>query len=306
MTALSAPAPAPAPTARPQLTRWLLRLHRPALYVWAALALLTATVLILLQGPFADAAAEGWRQYNHCAFNTTCAYDQSAILRYKDWYNYATLAAAAVPFLIGAWAGGALLGRELESGTAQLSWAQSSTPGRWLTVRLAAPAALVTAGTGLLAWLHHLAWAAGRGRIHSAKDWYDVGTFHTGGPTLVALSLAGLAAGALAGLMLRRSLPALGVGLLLTGAVWGTTLVLLPHLWPTLGRSGHGDVASPAGSWTVSQGGNAAQYHVTYHPYSHYWPLQLTATALLLTVTALLTLACFAVLRRLTGKAAAR
>ncbi|MEU2427410.1 ABC transporter permease [Streptomyces sp. NPDC007851] len=302
MTALSAPAP----SARPHLTRWLLRLHRPALYAWTALVLLTAVALALLQGPLADAAAEGWRQYNDCAFNTTCSYDQSAILRYKDWYDYATLAAAAVPFLAGAWAGGALLGKELESGTAQLSWAQSSTPVRWLTVRLATPAAVLGAGTGVLAWLHHLAWTAGRGRIHSAKEWYDVGTFHTGGPVLVALSLAGLAAGALAGLLVRRTLPALGLGVLLTGVIWGAALLVLPHLWPTLGRSGHGYVGAPSGSWTVSQGGNAAHYHVTYHPYAHYWPLQLTGTALLLAVTALLVLACFLVLRRLTGRAAAR
>ncbi|MEU1164063.1 ABC transporter permease [Streptomyces sp. NPDC090075] len=296
----------PAPTAGPHLARWLLRLHRPALYAWTALVVLTATLLFLLHGPLADAAADGWRQYNSCGFSAKCSYDQSAILRYKDWYNYTTLAAAVVPFLTAAWAGGALLGRELESGTARLSWAQSSTPVRWLTVRLAVPAAVVGAGTGLLAWLHRLAWTAGRGRIHSAKEWYDVGTFHTGGPILVALSLAGLAAGALAGLLLRRTLPALGLGLLLTAVLWGLTLLALPHLWPTLGRSGHGFVAAPSGSWTVSQGGNAARYHVTYHPYAHYWPLQLTATALLLTVTALLTLACFLTLRRLTGKAAAR
>lgn len=304
MTALSVPAPA-AP-ARPHLTRWVLRLHRPALYVWTALVLLGTVLLLLLHGPFADAAAEGWRQFDSCGFTTACRYDQSAILRYKDWYNYATLAAAAVPFLTAAWAGGALLGKELESGTAELSWAQSSTPVRWLSVRLATPAVLVTAGTGLLAWLHHLAWAAGRGRIHSAKEWYDVGTFLTGGPTLGALSLAGLAAGALAGLLWRRTLPALAFGTLLTGTIWGASQLLLPHLWPTLGRSGHGYPTSPAGSWTVSQGGDAAQYHVTYHPYSHYWPLQLTATALLLTVAALLTLACFLLLRRRTGRAATR
>ncbi|MEU2772847.1 ABC transporter permease [Streptomyces sp. NPDC007162] len=300
MTTLSAPAP----TAGPRLTRWLLRLHRPALYAWTALVLLTAVLLILLQGPFADAAAEGWRQVDQCGITEKCSYDQDAILRYKDWYDYATLAAAAVPLLTGAWAGGSLLGKELESGTAQLSWAQSSTPVRWLTVRLATPAALVAAGSGLLAWLHELAWAAGRGRIHSAKEWYDVGTFHTGGPLLVALSLAGLAAGALAGLLLRRTLPALGLGLLLTAVIWGATLLVLPHLWPTLGRSGHGYGGAPAHSWTVSRGGNAAHYQVTYHPYAHYWPLQLTATALLLAVTALLTLGCYLVLRRLTGKAA--
>ncbi|MBW8798612.1 MAG: ABC transporter permease, partial [Streptomyces sp.] len=212
MTTLTAPAPAP----RAHLTRWLLRLHRPALYVWTGLALVLAVLLLLLYGPLTDAAADAWRQYDACTDWQRCTYNQKAILRYKDWYNYATLAAAAVPFLAAAWAGGAF-GKELESGTARLAWTQSSTPVRWLTVRLAVPGAAVAGGTALLVWLHHLVWAAGDGRIDTAKQWYDVPTFHTNGPTLVALALCGLAAGALTGLLSRRTLPALGLALVLTG-----------------------------------------------------------------------------------------
>ncbi|WP_369223583.1 ABC transporter permease [Streptomyces sp. R39] len=301
MTILSVPAPG-----KPRLIRWLLRLHRPALGVFTVLALGTAALLLLLHGPLVDAAAEGWRQYDACGFTPRCAYDQSAILRYKNWYNYGTLAVAAVPFLTAAWAGGALFGKELETGTAQLAWAQSSTPARWLTVRLAAPAAVVTVGTGVLVWLHHLAWAAGSDRIDTAKEWYDVWVFHTNGPTVAALALAGLAAGALAGLLVRRALPALTLALLLTGAVWGTTQQVMPRLWPTDGRTEPSAYDVPSGAWKVSAVKKGDQWYVTYHPYSHYWPLQLTTTALVLTVAALLVAACFLVLRRLTGKAVAR
>ncbi|MEU0966304.1 ABC transporter permease [Streptomyces sp. NPDC005917] len=289
----------------PRLTRWLLRLHRPALYVWAGLVLTGTALLLLLHGPLADAAADGWRQYNACTDWRRCSYDQSAILRYKDWYDYATLAMAAVPFLAAAWAGGAF-GKELESGTARLAWTQSSTPVRWLAVRLAVPAAAVTAGTALLVWLHHLAWAAGIGRIHSAKQWYDIWTFHTNGPTLVALALCGLAAGALAGLLSRRTLSALGLGLLLTGAIWTAAQLLMPRLWPTRTSTGEAYFALPNSSWTVREGKNADGPYGSYHPASHYWPLQLTTTALLLAVAALLALGCFLALRRLTGKTAAR
>ncbi|MEV5952713.1 ABC transporter permease [Streptomyces sp. NPDC051987] len=339
MTALSAPGPSPSPSpapssaaaVRPRLARWVLRLHRPALYTWTALVVLTTVLLLLLRGPFTDAAAEGWRQFDACGFHPRCGYDQAAILRYKDWYNYATLAMSAVPFLTAAWAGGALFGRELESGTARLAWAQSSSPVRWLTVRLAVPAAVVTAGSALLVWLHHQAWSAGRGRVDTLKQWYDIWTFHTNGPTLVALALAGLAAGALTGLLCRRALPALALGLLLTGAIWVAVQRLTPRLWPPVtrlstlrqGYTGAGlDVASglvtPTGAhvpdtgcaWYLDQGCgarvDAVGYFHTYHPYSHYWPLQLTTTALILTVTALLTAACFLLLRRLTGKAVTR
>ncbi|MEU9150263.1 ABC transporter permease [Streptomyces sp. NPDC048417] len=295
-----------APTApgRPRLTRWLLRLHRPALYVWAALVLVTAALLLLLYGPLTDAAADAWRQYNGCSDWPKCSYDQNAILRYKDWYTYATLAVAALPLLAAGWAGGAF-GKELESGTARLAWTQSSTPVRWLTVRLAIPAAAVAAGTALLVWLHHLAWAAGNGRVDTAKQWYDVWTFHTNGPTLVALALCGLAAGALAGLLSRRTLPALGLGLLLTGAIWVAAQLLMPRLWPTKTSTGKAFFALPNSSWTVREGKNAGVPYGDYHPASHYWPLQLTTTALLLAVTALLTLGCFLALRRLTGKTTA-
>jgi hypothetical protein len=300
MTTLTAPAAAP----RAHLARWLLRLHRPALYVWAGLLLVAAVLLLLLHGPLADAAADAWRQYDHCTDWQRCTYDQNAILRYKDWYNYATLAVAAVPLLAAAWAGGAF-GKELESGTARLAWTQSSTPVRWLAVRLAIPAAAVAAGTALLVWLHHLAWAAGNGRIDTAKQWYDVWTFHTNGPTLVALTLCGLTAGALTGLLSRRTLPGLGLGLLVTGVLWTVAQLLLPHLWPTRTAGGKAFFALPNSSWTVRTGKQADVPYGDYHPASHYWPLQLTTTVLLLAVTALLTLGCFLALRRLTGKTAA-
>ncbi|MEU2625022.1 ABC transporter permease [Streptomyces sp. NPDC007157] len=303
MTTLTAPAPAA--RTRAHLTRWLLRLHRPALYVWAGLVLAAAVLLLLLHGPMTDAAADAWRQYHGCPeWPKPCSYDQNAILRYKDWYNYATLVMAAVPLLVAAWAGGAV-GKELESGTARLAWTQSSTPVRWLTVRLAVPAAAVAAGTGLLVWLHHLAWAAGKGRIDTAKQWYDIWTFHANGPTLVALALCGLTAGALTGLRSRRTLPALGLGLLLTGAIWTVTQLLLPRMWPTRTSTGEAYFALPNSSWTVWESKSGTVPSGDYHPASHYWPLQLTTTALLLAVAALLTLGCYLALRRLTGKTTA-
>ncbi|MEU9979125.1 ABC transporter permease [Streptomyces sp. NPDC051014] len=305
MTTLTT-ATAPAPAARPHLTRWLLRLHRPALYVWSGLVLALAALLLVLHGPLTDAAADAWRQYDACTPAHLCRYDQNAILRYKDWYNYATLAAAAVPLLAAGWAGGAL-GKELESGTARLAWTQSSTPVRWLAVRLAIPAAAVAAGTGLLVWLHHLAWAAGHGRIDTTKEWYDVWTFHTNGPTLVALALCGLTAGALTGLLSRRTLPGLGLGLLLTGAIWAAVQLLMPRLWPWRTRSGQALFDLPHSTWTWRSGTLTGDVpYGDYHPASHYWPLQLTTGVLLLAVAALLTLGCFLALRRLTGRTTAR
>ncbi|MGM9466449.1 ABC transporter permease [Streptomyces murinus] len=314
-----------APVDRPRQTRWLLRLHRPALYTWAVLWLALAALLLALDGPLLNAAADAWRQYESCTTSERCSYDQNAILRYKDYYNYATIALNVLPFLLAAWAGAALTGRELESGTARLAWTQATSPARWLAVRLAVPALGVTVCTGLLAWLHHRAWAASQGRIDSAKEWYDRFTFHAGGPTLAAMALAGLAAGALAGLLLRRTLPALVVGVLVAGAVRGLTELAMPHLWPAVTRLSTVDQGFLGKGMVVDQGMvTASGAHVppptcdsvnacatafdrftgrynTYQPHSHLWGLQLTTTALTLAVAALLVTGCFLVLRRQTG-----
>ncbi|WP_445280681.1 ABC transporter permease [Streptomyces sp. DSM 118148] len=331
MTATTAPAAVRTPAARPRPARWLLRLHRPALAVWTGLVILGAALLLWLAGPLTDAAAEGWRQYDACEWSEKCPYDQDAILRYKDVYNYLTLSLAALPLLVAAWAGAALTGRELESGTARLAWTQGVTPVRWLATGLALPAAAVTAGTSLLVFLHHRAWSAADGRVDTAKNWYDFWTFHTNGPTTVTLALAALAAGALTGLVLGRALPALAVSVAVTGGVWGLAQWLMPHLWPAVTRVtglDHGYAAPYSGvevaKGLVTRGGghipepecyaattegcarqfreqDAVGWFHTYHPASHYWPLQLTTSAVLLFVAALATLAAFRSLRRLSG-----
>ncbi|MFI0165136.1 ABC transporter permease [Streptomyces sp. NPDC017095] len=326
MTVTALPSPA---AGRPRTVRWLLRLHRPALYAWAGLVAVLAGALLWLGGPLTDAAAAAWREYDAgCARGGPCSYDQDAILRYKDVYQYTTFAVLAVPFLVAGWAGAALTGRELESGTARLAWTQAVTPARWLAARLAVPAALVTAGTGLLVLLHHRAWTAGDGRIETAKTWYDMPTFVSGGPLVLGLALAGLVIGALLGLLLGRSLVALCAAPLAVAALWTAVQTGLPHLWPAATRvagrrtfpeySGikveEGVVTSTGAHETtlncltdattacrrLNDRRGVTGFYVDYHPFSHYWPLHLAATGLLLALTALLTVPAFLLLRRRT------
>ncbi|MER6184602.1 ABC transporter permease [Streptomyces sp. NPDC001652] len=309
----------------PHLSRWLIRLHRPALFVWTVVLLGLGSALMCLWGPLADASAEAWQQHYACASTGPCLYDQAAVLRYKHVYDYATIAVLAIPFLVAAWAGAALTGRELEQRTAQLAWTQGLTPTRWLLAELTLPAAQVTAGTGLLVLLHHGMWWASEGRIGSAKSWYDPPTFYAGGPITVALALAGLFAGAFAGVLLRRSLAALGAAVVAVGALWAGVHQALPHLWTTVTSVSSLESDLPVGNGVdVSTGlltadgerlpdpfcgstinpqcerlydrlGAVSWYH-EYHPLSHYWPLQLTASAIVLAVAALLALAAFRVM----------
>ncbi|MFI1766226.1 ABC transporter permease [Streptomyces sp. NPDC020800] len=332
MTALASTAAAATrrPSAAPRQIRWLLRLHRPALCVWAFLVVVLSATLLWLGGPLTDAAAAAWRQYDACGMAAKCTYDQPAILRYKDVYLYATVAVLAVPFLAAAWAGATLTSRELETGTARLTWTQSVSPARWLAVRLAVPAALIAVGTGLLTALHHLTQSAGRGRIDTAEAWYDPQAFYAGGPTTVALALTGLAISVLTGLVWRRSLPALFTSVVTTAGLFIVTHLALPHLWPSVTRVSSLKLAAPAGTGLTADEGvltstgarlpdpfcgsidwapcrarydklGAVSYYRDYHPFSHYWPLQLTASALVLAIGAVLVLAAFLLLKRRTG-----
>lgn len=315
----------------PRQLRWLLRLHRPALLSGAAIVLLTGAALLWLGGPLTDASAAAWKQYNACGFTPSCAYDQSSILLYKDVYTYTTTAVLVVPFLVAAWAGGSLTGRETESGTVRLAWTQGVSPARWLASRLAFPAVLTAAATGLLVWLHRLARTAADGRVDTAKPWYDFATFYANGTVPVALALAGLAVGALAGLLLRRSVAALATSAAVLGALWAAVHTALPHLWPAVTEvSGLGEGPLGSGIWvgegvltadgdrltapcrTGSIPGchstladlDAVSFYRDFHPAAHYWPLHLVASGVLLLVAALAALAAFRLLRHRTGKAA--
>ncbi|WP_328682020.1 ABC transporter permease [Streptomyces sp. NBC_00343] len=333
MTALVAPPVTGRPAGSPpQLLRWLIRLHRPALLVWTVFVLVLAGLLLWVGGPLTDAAVEGWKQYHACE-SGGCAYDPSAVGRYKDWYTYTTFAVVGVPVLIAAWSGATLTSRELEHGTAQLAWTQSVSPTRWLAAKLAVPAVPVAVGSGLLVGLHHWAWSTGQGRLDSAKSWYDFGTYAANGPATAAMALAALVIGALFGLFKHNSLGSLVGSLSVTGFLWSIMAIATPHLWPTVTKLSSLKNNVPQGSGIVVDQGlvtstgahianpqcgaitnsgcqalyaklDAVGYYNDYHPQSHYWPLQLTATAIILTVTALLTVAAFRLLKRRTGPSA--
>ncbi|MEV8544940.1 ABC transporter permease [Streptomyces sp. NPDC051572] len=319
--------------APPHLLRWMLRLHRTALVVWVVFVLVLAGLLLWLGGPLTDAAAEGWKQYHACA-SGGCVYDPSAVGRYKDWYAYTTAAVIAAPLLVAAWSGAALISRELEQGTAQLAWTQSVSPARWLAAKLALPAVLLTVGSGLLVGLHHWAWSTGQDRrLDSAKDWHDIGTYAANGTATAAMALAALVIGAYFGLLKRNSPGSLVGSLCGTGLLWSVMAIATPHLWPTVTKLSSLKHNVPQGSGIIVDQGlvtstgahiaspqcgsitdgncravyaklDAVGYYNDYHPQSHYWPLQLTATAIILAVTAALTVATFRLLQRQTGPTA--
>ncbi|GGN25411.1 hypothetical protein GCM10011578_059270 [Streptomyces fuscichromogenes] len=232
--------------------------------MWAAFVLLVTGLLLWLhlhEVP-AERACHSFFAYSPMGGHLpSCGYSA-----FTDANNLFNLLGEALGFscvAVAAWAGGALLGRELESGTAELAWTQSVSPARWLAAKLTTAAVPVAAGGALLALLFGWAWSSDRDSLVS--NWTYDRVFIPRGPLLPALLLLGLAVGALAGIALRRTLPALG-------AAAAVTLVVRLYLRK---------------AWTPLHG-----------PLHGFWPVQLLATAMVLALAAAATVGAFCLLRR--------
>ncbi|MFF9117386.1 hypothetical protein ACF09Y_17550 [Streptomyces massasporeus] len=301
MTALTTAA---TPAARSGgLLRAVGRTHRAAL-VLSLLALAVAAVALVWLHSLGDEARAG---VSACATPPTDGLPSCAAVdaitadgTYRDGMSALATALSWLMFPVAAWAGGALIGRELENGTAQLAWTQSVTPVRWLAVRLAAPAALLTAGTGGLLLLND--WARGDGNPNLVGDWYYPDVFVSTGPVAVAYALAGLALGALAGLVWRRALPATGVALAASLLLHGVLERYRENLWPAVTRTEAGSFELPRSAlqvaWADSPVNGVPLTRATFHPASHFWPLQYVETGLLLAVAGTATAAAFLLLAR--------
>ncbi|KUL24460.1 hypothetical protein [Streptomyces regalis] len=307
----------------------MLRLHRSALWFWVMLVALTVGALLWAYGPGGDAA---WAEYRAegCADpnpGLACDYSSPAYQRYSTTLSVGASLLNLVPLLTAAWAGGALIGRELEDGTAQLAWTQSVTPARWLAAKLAVPAALLVPGTLAFTLLHRLVWSSDEElrRTFAWYEWHNDSVFPLNGTVATAYPLLGLAVGALAALLVRRALPALGAAVLGLAMLMYPLISLRPRLWPVETVTTKGDSPEAVGM-IVDEGSltstgarvpipdctgepgcfathDIVGFYRDYHPSSHFWPLQLMETGIVLAVAALAVLIAFRLLNRRTGAA---
>ncbi|WP_328872304.1 hypothetical protein OHT76_20475 [Streptomyces sp. NBC_00287] len=278
------------------LFRAVLRLHRTALVLWG-LALLAGTGFLLYLAALSDEAERG---NSACAIPATDELPSCAAVdaitadeTYSTGLAFVTAVLVWLIFPVAAWAGGALIGRELENGTARLAWTQSITPARWLTAKLAVPAVLLTVGTTALVLLGE--WARGKDNPNLVGDWYYPDVYVGTGPTAVAYALTGLALGALAGMLLGRALPAAGAALVASLVLFNLLERHRGSLWPTITRDTT-DWEVPRSVFQVT----ASQTRLNFHPRSHFWPLQYVESGILLTVAAAAVATAFCLLRRRT------
>ena len=197
----------------------------------------------------------------------------------------------AAPALIGVFWGAPLVTREIETGTFRLAWNQSVTRTRWLAVKLGLIGLAAMATAGLLSLM--ISWWAGP--IYGALG-LPAGRNGTGGinrftPLLfgargitpIGYAAFAFALGVTAGVLIRRTLPAMATTLaVFTGALVTMALWVRPHLITPLrvtsalnpanidqilGRS-HDQVAVGAtvnlpGAWVLSNQSITANGHAT-------------------------------------------
>jgi ABC-type transport system involved in multi-copper enzyme maturation permease subunit len=199
--------------------------------------------------------------------------------------------ALIVPGLTGVLVGGSLIARELEYGTWRLAWSQTVPRSRWLAVKLA----LVTGGlivlgaamTAVITW-----YRAPMDRLtgHLQHNIYDFE-----GLVLTAYILCAFGFAVLAGLLLRRSIPAMVAAFVPWLAIrLVIEFVFRPHFMTPLTATAnctHGcgegigfvpQATGRIGDLVLSINGSV----VTYQPASRFWPFQLIEAGIFVALTA--------------------
>jgi ABC-type transport system involved in multi-copper enzyme maturation permease subunit len=128
-----------------------------------------------------------------------------------DWVqgNTVMIVLQLVPGLIGAFAGAPVLARELEAGTYRYAWTQSIGRQRWTIAKLVLLAVTVSAAAGALSEL--FTWFFQPFIPQEEISVLSATVFDTHGIAFAAWTLAGFAIGGLAGMLIRRIVPAMAV-----------------------------------------------------------------------------------------------
>jgi hypothetical protein len=160
-----------------------------------------------------------------------------------------------LPVLIGAFVGAPVLAREMETGTFRYAWTQGFGRRRWAVGKLALLAVVVTAASGafgaLLSW-YYQPFVGNQSLGLPRTTPLTPGLFDLRGIGFPAWTLTAFAIGALAGMLIRRVVPAIVATLVVyTGLAFATAGFLRQHyLTPLLTSNGN---SVPDNAWVISQ-----------------------------------------------------
>jgi hypothetical protein len=291
------PAPRPVPWQRMVWVTW--RQHR-GLLVGVTAVLTAVSVFLLVMGLKLH---HDYAALINCqpTGSTACGALQRNFNN-TDWpiSNTVSILIYLVPVLIGAFAGPAVLARELETGTFRYAWTQGIGRVRWTIAKLALLGAALAILAGAFSQLH--AWFFDPALHFEEMNVLAAGVFASRGIAFGAWTLAAFAIGAFLGMLIRRIIPAMAATL---GAYLGLQLLawlVLREDYPvainatnTSLFSGPSTSDSPwiLKTWTV---GNTSWWR--YIPVSRFWPMQFIEGGWLLALSVILIAATVWLVRR--------
>jgi ABC-2 family transporter protein len=260
VTALTTPArpysdddaePRPLPWRRMAGVTW--RQHRAAL---AGVAVLLGALAVWLW--IAGASAHhAWAAATACrpAASADCQDLAAAFNRTWDAVSIPAVLLQVVPALIGAFTGAPVLARELETGTFRFAWTQGFGRQRWVLAKLVALATVLAAAGAalgaLVSWGFQPYSAPGNQVLGLYGNSPLVGQFSLREVTFPAWTLTAFAAGALAGMLIRRVVPAIVAALAVyAGLAIAAAGLLRDHYLTPLVTS---NPNVPGTAWIISQ-----------------------------------------------------
>ena len=168
----------------------------------ASIGLLVVAAMVLTTRPHLVEAAAAARQ--SCGTGPQCPGLAAFVVENVGPITIVGLIVTLAPALVGAFWGAPMIAREFEAGTHRLVWAQSISTGRWLAVKLAVIGAATVLATALLSALITW-WAEPLDQAEAAV----YGRFGQRDLVPVGYALFAFAFGVTAGLIARRTLPAI-------------------------------------------------------------------------------------------------
>jgi hypothetical protein len=164
-----------------------------------------------------------------------------------------------VPALIGAFVGAPVLARELETGTFRYAWTQGFGRWRWALAKLVLLGVALAAATAafgvLVSWYFQPYLGNGQQVPGLYQNSPFANLFSLREVTFPAWTLAAFAIGALAGMLIRRVVPAIVATLAIyAGLAFATAGLLREHyLTPLVTASLNVNLPGASTAWTISQ-----------------------------------------------------
>lgn len=201
---------------------------------------------------------------------------------------YVTLL-VAVPAVIGVLWGAPMLANEVERGTAELVLVQSVSRWRWIGVKLGvlAPVVLIAGLVfGQLTWR----WVNGFGMFGRIAAFQEPMLFPLVGVVPAGWWLFGFMTGAMLGAVIRKTLPAMALTIVVLGLVFGGLALARPHYAEPIRGEGNArsepivpEHAWVVSSWSTGNIDDGTDWSVAdYHPADRYWRFQWTEAGILL------------------------